>query len=106
MNLAPVSSRFPILQFAPVIKREEEVGSRLRVIQSTTEIDREMIHQVWLFPFSEWSRFRTDLSRFYVLYRYQQVHRGSPNLILNLVFVKSYQVQAQSTHQEDFNSKF
>ena len=46
MNLAPVSSRFPILQFAPVIKREEEVGSRLRVIQSTTEIDREMIHQV------------------------------------------------------------
>ena len=40
----PFSSRFPILQFAPVIKREEEVGSRLRVIQSTTEIDRKMIH--------------------------------------------------------------
>ena len=51
----PVSSHFPILQFAPVIKRGEEVGRRLRVIQSTTEIDREMIHQVWLFPFSEWS---------------------------------------------------
>jgi len=42
----PVSSHFPILQFAPVIKRGEEVGGRLRVIQSTTEIDREMIHQV------------------------------------------------------------
>ena len=51
----PVSSHFPIFQFAPVIKRGEEVGGRLRVIQSTTEIDREMIHQVWLFPFSEWS---------------------------------------------------
>jgi len=42
----PVSSHFPILQFAPVIKRGEEVGKRLRAIQSTTEIDREMIHQV------------------------------------------------------------